>query len=142
VTGQQPGEAPGHGWVVALVPYDDEAKIHWNGARVMQQRDASERERKRLHEALLAIPWLAPKVRRAVMAELGLSLRKQKRDIEHGGTVALRWLIDERKKVLRKRGQRPRGGVHEKAVEEIAREQGMTVAALRKRLQRDRQRWK
>ena len=51
-------------------------------------------------------------------------------------------MIEERKQAMRAQRQRPRGGRHEAAIEEIAHRQGMTVAALKKRLQRYKRRQK
>lgn len=117
-------------------------EVSWKHAIVVDEGGTSSHEAfyETFYEALLAIPWLPPKVRGVVMGELGRSLRKEKRDIEYARTVTLRVLINERKKRLREKGQVPRGGVHEKAVEEIAAAQGMTVSALKKRLQRYKQR--
>ena len=45
-------------------------------------------------------------------------------------TLTHRALINERKARMRRNGDRPHGGIHEAAIEEIAREQGLSVAAL------------
>ncbi len=125
-------------WVVSLVPsHEITSDIYWRRTVFMPWAD-SEDERKRFYKGLLEIPWLPPTIRRPVMAELGLSLRKQKRGYEEGRTAALRCLIKERKECLQKQGERPRGGIHEQAIADIAREQGMTVDALKKRLQRQK----
>jgi hypothetical protein len=73
------------------------------------------------------------------MAQLKLSLRDQNRLIEEARTATLRFLIEERKQAMRAQGQR-RGGVHEAAVEEIAKKQGMEPTALKQRLRRLNQR--
>jgi hypothetical protein len=92
------------------------------------------------YRTLLNRRWLSPALRRAVMKELGLSLRQHNRDFEDGGTVMMLHLIEERKAAIRARGLRPRGGIHEAAVGEIARQQGMTANTLKQRLKRYRQR--
>jgi hypothetical protein len=117
-------------WSAALVPYD--GVVFMDGSE-----QTSKDERRRFCESLLRIPWLPPEIRRAVMGSLGHSLREHNRGIEQAVTTALRVMIDERKEVLRKRRQRPRGGIHERAVEDVAREQGMSAAALKKRLHRN-----
>jgi hypothetical protein len=133
-------------WKLALVPYNGiTGEISWRRhIFVEDEGGASSRESfcETFYEALLAIAWLSPKVRRAVMAELGRSLREHNRKIEQGGTAALRAMIDERKEVLRKRRPRPRGGVTEQALGDIALTQGMTVPALKQRLKRNKRRQK
>ena len=49
-------------------------------------------------------------------------------------TLTHRALINERKARMRRNGDRPHGGIHEAAIEQIAREQGLSVAALKWRL--------
>src|SRR4029079_17513565 len=88
------------------------------------------------YEALLKFSWLKPGIRRAVMAELGLSLRAQNKKIQHARAVTLQVLIAERKTVMRKNRERPRGGIHEAAVAHIARRQGMKVSTLKRHIQR------
>jgi hypothetical protein len=51
-------------------------------------------------------------------------------------------MIEEVKARMKKDGERPRGGRHEAALAEVARTQGITVGALKKRLQRNRPRRK
>ena len=89
---------------------------------------------KRFYEALLKVPRLAPKVRNAVMRELGRSPRNESAELTWGVTQVHRAMVNERKALMRKNGLRPRGGVHEAAIEEIANEQGLSVAALKGRL--------
>jgi hypothetical protein len=81
------------------------------------------------YEALLELPWLAPRVRVEVMGTLGRSKRAEDADYERGRTLTMRWMVNQRKALLKKKGERPRGGAHEAAIAEIASEQGMTVAA-------------
>ena len=72
------------------------------------------------------------------MRELGLSKRVEKTRYEHKRTLAICERINERKNVMRKNNERPRGGVHEAAIEQVAREHGMTGAALKGRLRKKR----
>ena len=100
--------------------------------------DANETQRKDFYEALLKIDWLAPKVRYAVMRELGRSQRAANVARERGKTLAIRARINERKNLMKKKNERPRGGVHEAALAEEAEELGITVAALEGRLRKKR----
>jgi hypothetical protein len=95
-----------------------------------------------LYKRLLGIsyPPLAPEVRKALMKVLGQSPRRQKAALAEPMAVTLQFLIDEEKARMKKDGERPRGGRHEAALEEVARTQGITVGALKKRLQRHRPR--
>jgi hypothetical protein len=95
-----------------------------------------------LYKRLLDIsyPPLAPEVRKALMKVLGQSPRQQKAALAEPIAVTLQFLIEEEKARMKKDGERPRGGRHEAALEEVARTQGITVGALKKRLQRHRPR--
>jgi hypothetical protein len=96
----------------------------------------NETQRKDFYEAVLKIKWLAPKVRNAIMEELGLSQRVEKMRYEHRVTQAIRARIKERREALKKKGQR--GDVYKAARKEEADEQGMTVSALQGRLRKKR----
>lgn len=98
--------------------------------------DLNKNEQTAVYEGLLRGPWLAPKVRAAVMVELSRSVRAEKEQRERGRTIGLQLLIDATKRRMRENGERPDGGVHDAAVEEVAKQQGMEVEALKKRLQR------
>jgi hypothetical protein len=141
------------GWALMLVPFsfidgcDDitgeprmTVETHMRQAVVMKNTNTTA-EQRQLYELLLEMEWLPPALRRVIMAQLKLSLRDQNRLIEEARTATLRFLIEERKQAMRAEGQR-RGGVHEAAVEEIADQQGMTVAALKQRMRRMNQRAK
>ena len=127
-------------WALALVPYNGETcERIWRRAIFMDEGGGVSSQAtldKTFYELLLKVPELAPKIRRAATEKLGRSLREQNRSIKQAETMVLRAQIDERKKELRKSKQRPRGGVHEKAVEDIAGRYGMTADALKKRIQR------
>lgn len=141
------------GWVVMLVPLSfidgtDEAtgkplttaELHLR--RAVAMNDANAAERTTFYQSLLKLLWLPPALRRVIMLELGLSLRKQRRDFEEGVTITMLHMIEERKQAMCAQQQRPRGGRHEAAIEETAHRQGMTVAALKKRVQRYKRRRK
>jgi hypothetical protein len=66
------------------------------------------------------------------MAELGLSLREYNRQVASGWAIAARHMIGELKKTMRAQGLRPREGIHEWAVAEIARQQGSPVLLERR----------
>lgn len=140
------------GWALMLVPFsfidgcDDitgeprmTVETHMRQAVVMKNTNTTA-EQRQLYELLLEMEWLPPALRRVIMAELNLSPRHQNRRIEEARTTTLRFLIEERKQAMRAQGQRPRGGVHEAAVAEIADQQSMTVPALKQRLRRLNQR--
>ena len=91
-------------------------------------------EQKRFYQALLELQWLAPSIRRLILKELGRSQRAENVEYERGRTLAMRAMINERKAVMKKKGERPRGGIHEAAIAAIANEQGLSVTALKWRL--------
>jgi hypothetical protein len=95
-------------------------------------------EQKRFYEALLKLPWLAPSIRRLVLKELSRSQRAENVEYERGRTLAMRAMINERKVVMKKKGEQPRGGIHDAAVAEVAKELGLTVSALKGRLRKKR----
>ena len=74
-----------------------------------------------------------------VMA-LMLALLEEDAGITMALTLTHRALIHERKARMRRNGDRPHGGIHEAAIEEIAREQGLSVAALKWRLRQYKER--
>jgi hypothetical protein len=105
-----------------------------SGRPVLIQYVDDEAEWKRFLEALLKLPRLGPKVRNAVIRELGRSPQKESAGVTQAVTQVQRMMVNERKAVMRKNGERPRGGIHEAAIAEIANEQGLSVAALKWRL--------
>ena len=54
-----------------------------------------EATQKRFYETLLKLPWLAPKVRNAIMRELGHSQREEDVRIEKARTWTLRHEVSE-----------------------------------------------
>ena len=72
------------------------------------------------------------------MRELGRSQRAENVDYERGRTLAIRARINERKTLMKKKNERPRGGIHDAAIAEVAKELGLTVAALKGRLRKKR----
>jgi hypothetical protein len=142
-------------WCVALLPFRFQFRIatnnvgritscHRSGFAIKARQpvpmtdDANETQRKNFYEAVLKIDWLAPKVRNAVMRELGRSPRAVKVALERGKTLAMRTRINERKILMKNKNERPRGGIHDAAVAEVAKEVGLTVAALKGRLRKKR----
>ena len=97
---------------------------------------ANKDEQKRLYEALLELPWLAPNLRSAVMKELGLSKRDRNRKIAEARAAVMHKMIEDCEAHMRQKGERPRGGIHDAAVAEVAKRQDMSVAALTKLLYR------
>jgi hypothetical protein len=97
-------------------------------------RDADAAEQATFYETmLLSLPWLAPKVRVAIMQELGLSQRQQNVLDEAVLTELLRSTVEWYKKELRQRNKRPRGGIHKAAMEFAASVGEMTPGALKER---------
>jgi hypothetical protein len=143
-------------WCVAILPFRFQFRIgtknvgtgrttyHRSGFAIKAGQpvpmtdDANETQRKDFYEALLKIDWLAAKVRHAVMRELGRSQRAANVARERGRTLAIRARINERKNLMKKKNERPRGGVYEAALAEVAKEQGVTVPALKGRLLKKR----
>jgi hypothetical protein len=129
---------------VALIAYEgefdgsDPSSARSTGyRRTFIDQDCVNEDRERFYNALLKINWLAPKIRYAILKELGLSQQEQNRQIEEAVTTTLRHMIAETQERLRRNGQRPRGGVRAQAIAEIAESQGMSVEALERRLERN-----
>jgi hypothetical protein len=96
-------------------------------------------EQKRFYEALLALPWLAPKIRVEIMRALGRSQRVQATEIRRGATAVLKLEVNEVVARMHANGERPpRGDIRTAAIEEVAARIGMKPEALAKRLQRRR----
>ena len=108
---------------------------------LVSYQEDTEDNRNAFYAALLEIPWLAPKVRNAIVRELGRSPREEDVGIERARNLTMRMMINERKELMRKNGDRPRGGVHEAAVAAIAHEQGLSVSALKWRLRGLKRPW-
>jgi hypothetical protein len=119
----------------ALLPYDPITDVCRRA--IPMDGDTGKAEQQIFLRALLDLPWLAPKIRAAVMTELGLSLREQNVRIEQARTVTLRYNVAETEKRMRAAGERPpKGTVRDAAIEAEASEAGLTPEALRKRLER------
>jgi len=104
---------------------------------VLMEYVDDEATQKRFYEALLKLPWLAPKVRNAIMWELGRSQREEDVRIEKARTWTLRHEVSEVEARMRANGERPpRGDIHTAAVEEVAETADMKPEALMKRIQR------
>jgi hypothetical protein len=96
-------------------------------------------EQKRFYEALLELPWLAPKIRVEIMRALGRSQQAYATGIGRGATAVFKLEVNKVEARMRANGERPpKGDVYTAAVEEVAARIGMNPDALRKRLQRYR----
>jgi hypothetical protein len=129
-------------WEAALVPVGITGETYtfdWKRTILMDWAKSAE-EQKRCYESLLAIRWLAPAVRNAVLKQLGRSRQAEKRGIAHARAETLRFMIDKVEARMRKDRERPRGGIDAAALAEIADGQGMTVEALTRSLTRDNER--
>jgi hypothetical protein len=120
----------------ALVPLYNSLMDGPRRGEPLHMKDAGHEEQQRFYRAVIDLPWLAPKVRYAVMKELRLSLREQNIRIERAWTVAFRYQIADVKQRMRRNGERPPGGVHEAALAEVAKRNKMAVDALKQRLAR------
>ena len=125
----------GDKFVAALVPYDP---ITLDSRRaVPMDSDTSKAEQQTFYRSLLEIPWLAPRIRRAVATEMGVSLREHNAKIERAKTATMRVMIAEAEARMKKR---PRGGAREATVEKVADMVGLSVEALKRRLAPSRSR--
>jgi hypothetical protein len=139
-------------WRVAIIGYDPIVWINYLDAYIRGEPEPSmdngqrkthfaqfiddESLRRSFYQALLEIEWLPSTIQSAVMSELGLSLRKRKSDVEKARTITLKILVNDCKARMRRNRERPRGGIHDAAVAEVAASQNMTPDALKKRITR------
>ena len=91
-------------------------------------------------KTLLQIVWLPRKIRGAILQELGSSLRKHRLEYDSGQLLTTQLLINQTKERLLKEGQRPREGIHDAAIAEVAGLEGKKAETLKKQLQRLRRR--
>jgi hypothetical protein len=105
--------------------------------QLISVEESDEAKRKRFYEALLELPWLAPRVRVAVMRTLGRSQRDAKVAYGEGMTRALKFRVDEAEARMRANGDRPpRGGFYSAAVEDVADAIGMKSETVERRIRR------
>lgn len=139
-------------WRVAIIGYDPIVLANYLHAygrgKPKPPRDNGQRKahfaqyiddeslRRLFYQALLAIEWLPSPIQSAVMSELGLSLQKRKNAVEEARTTTLKFLVNEVKGRMRRDSKRPRGGIHDAAVAEVAARQNTTPDALKKRITR------
>jgi len=98
---------------------------------IIMNKDTSPTQRRRFYEETLRIPWLAPKVRDAILVELGKSVGAEKAKREEKFMANLRTFIAYEKKRM----------THDEALASVAKVTGFkTVSALVKRLQRHKRR--
>jgi hypothetical protein len=99
--------------------------------RIVCMKEADANQRAAFYQSLLQI---APeKVCLAIMQNQGRERRQRTTD---SVTTGLWLAVETRKAEIRKNGARPRGGIREHALADIAGEHGITPAALKKRFQR------
>ena len=141
MTRERKDDPPWHGHWLALVPYRFQDAEPTCGRSILVDL-ADKDERRTFYEALLELKRLSPKVRLAVMKELGRSQRAQTVKNAEAVTVMLEVMIAKREAQIRKNGKRPQGSVsaHEEAVADVADAQGVDAETLKKRLVRHRRR--
>jgi hypothetical protein len=110
----------------ALVPFDLGALKFYEP--IIMEDNTSEEEQKAFYEALVSISWLPTKVRAAVLEEIGSSLS----DYKAMRTRVLRMFFVSLMEHMRTSGIR--GG----ALAMIAKQQRMSVLALKQRLRRSK----
>jgi hypothetical protein len=101
-------------------------------------RTAAARAQRTVYWALLRFRWLAPKVLNAIVTELGMSVRQEKRRGAQRQAKYLQAEIAEQKRRMRENGERPQGGIHDAAVARVAKRRGRTPDALVQQLKRSR----
>jgi hypothetical protein len=125
--------------VVYNVEYDENdpsnRKIN-SRRRAVISNDCNKDARKRFYKSLAELKWLAPPIHYAILKELGTTRRTQQIARAEAKAATLHDVIQRVKKRMRKNGERPREGIHEAAVIEIAEQAGMTVVALKMHLAR------
>ena len=124
---------------VALLP------LRFSDATVIPGRPvlmggADEAEQSRLYGGLLKLDWLAPEIRRAVLKVLGRSQRVENVSYERAWTLAASHMVEEAVAQKRSSGERPRGGIRQAAVAEVASRLGMDPDTLKQRFKRVRRR--
>jgi len=103
---------------------------------IVMDRETDRRGQQKFYEEVLHIPWLAPKVRNAVLIELGKSVRAERARKEREQTAKARVFLQTMKREMRQSREHPEGGIHDAAVAKTASIFGWTVGALEKRLVR------
>jgi hypothetical protein len=121
---------------VALVPYRFQEAEPICGRPVLIDL-ADEDEQQRFYKALLNMPRLSPKVRTAVLAELGMpSPQKEKASHHRARALAYRWNIEQEVARMKASGEKPRGGIREAAIAHEADRVGMEPPTLKQYLHR------
>jgi hypothetical protein len=121
--------------VRAVMAEDDGIKVELAPFHTIDN-DADRDGRRTLYKALLGLAWLPPRIRREVMAELGRSPQREKRNVEEARTLVLQKMVRDCEARIKRDGRQPRGGRHCAALEEIAQAYGLTAETLEKRFRR------
>jgi hypothetical protein len=134
------------GWLrLALIPFrvrrfpdrpENEQYASKYDAPIWLEDSRSKRKQRTAYRVLLQCRWLAPKVRNAIVTELGVSVRQEKLRGAQRQVKFWRAEIDELERRMREKGEQPRGGRRDAAIAKIATRNGMTVEAFKKQLQR------
>jgi hypothetical protein len=92
--------------------------------------------RKLFYETVSKMDWLPATLRRAIDRELGISPRERKKELTEWQTAGLRHLINQTKARMYRNGERPRGGIHDAAFHEVAKQVGRKSGALKQQFKR------
>src|SRR5262245_33984951 len=84
--------------------HDDSAITAESGRPVLMRYVDNPADRKRFYEALLELPWLAPRVRVAVMRSLGRRQRDAEVEYRKGATAVYKLEVDETAARMRANG--------------------------------------
>ena len=129
---------------LALVPFRvrrlpdkaaDETYVSKHGPPIWVENSRSKKKQRTVYWALLNSPWLAPKVRVAIVTELGMSIRKER--LRLAPVQAKFWQAEIDEIVRRMRKNKPQHGSRRAAaIAHIAERDGISVEALEQRLKR------
>lgn len=107
------------------------------GRPVLLTADDTKEEQLAFYKALLEVPWLSPKVRRAVKDVLGMpGAQEEKAGLHEARAWAHRWNIKQEAARMKASGEKPREGGHRAATQHEADRVGMKREALEKYMSR------
>ena len=84
----------------------------------------------------LLLEDISPQLRHAIAVELGISLQRQQRDAADKKMEEVKRGIEKIKARMRSNGERPRGGIHQAALDETAERRGIDPERLAQQIKR------